>query len=71
MKKNTQKKKQIKEIRLLASSQISAFRLKSVSIAAKSIIGWQKHANQGTHRVKLLSEGLRSDTLMYANRNHK
>lgn len=38
-KKHTEKKQQIKEIRLLASSQISAFRLKSVSIAAKSIIG--------------------------------
>lgn len=38
-KKHTEKKQQIKEIRLLASSQISVFRLKSVSIAAKSIIG--------------------------------
>lgn len=35
----TQKKKQIKEIKLLESSQISAFPLKSVSIAAKSITG--------------------------------
>lgn len=32
-------KKKIKEIKLLASSQISAFPLKSVSIAAKSITG--------------------------------
>lgn len=63
--------KQIKEIRLLASSQIFAFPLKSVRVAAKSIIGRQKHANQGTQRVKQLSEVLRSDTLMYANRNHK
>lgn len=38
-KTHTQKKKQIKEIRLLASSQISAFPLKSVSVAAKSING--------------------------------
>lgn len=70
-KKNKHTHKKIKVIRLLASSQISAFLLKSVSVVAKSITGWQKHANQGTHRVKLLSEGLRSDTLMYANRNHK
>lgn len=35
----THTKKKIKEIRLLASSQISAFPLKSVSVAAKSIIG--------------------------------
>ena len=45
-----------KEIRLLAGSQIFAFPLKSVSVAAKVIIGRQKHANQGTHRVKLLTE---------------
>lgn len=63
-KTHTQK---IKEIRLLASSQTCAFPSKSVSVVAESIIGCQKHANQGTRRVKLLSDGLRSDTVMYAN----
>lgn len=66
-----QSKKQIKKIRLLASSRIYAFPLNSVNVVAKSIIVCQKHANQGTHRLKLLSEGLQSNSIMYANRNHK
>lgn len=57
MKKHKNKLKQIKEIRLLASSHIP-YRL-------------TKACKSRDFGVKLLSEGLQSDTLMYANRNQK
>lgn len=57
--KNTKQKGNKK----VSSSQISAFPLPSVNVAAKFIIGWKNMQMRGTQGVKLLTEGLPGLTL--------